>query len=409
MKRKTLDGIYSAKQQDVLRYHYNHAYYMLINHGAVRTGKTIINNDIFLDELQRIRRHAQSKGIIAPQYIIAGASIGNIVRNILNPLTQRYGFEFKLNKYNQFRLFGVVCCCVGHDDVGQLKPITGMTAYGAYINEGSLANREVFDEITKRCSADDGFEARIIVDSNPSGPQHWLKTDYIDKENESNGKIKCFHWNLFDNPFLSQSYKDNLVATTPSGVFYNRKIDGLWSTAEGAVYRDICNENYIDELPSISRYFVGMDWGYEHYGSMTIWGEAAENDNIYILIKEISARYKGIDFWKKQAEWALKSYGYGIPFYCDSARPDLITELRSVKCWCPPIDKSIEKGIECVAERKKARTLLIYRPGIDLYEKQEAEYVWDERTGLPVKVNDDVMDSERYAVYNHDKRKGRKK
>ena len=133
MKRKTLDGIYSAKQQDVLRYHYNHAYYMLINHGAVRTGKTIINNDIFLDELQRITRHAQSKGIIAPQYIIAGASIGNIVRNILNPLTQRYGFEFKLNKYNQFRLFGVVCCCVGHDDVGQLKPITGMTAYGAII------------------------------------------------------------------------------------------------------------------------------------------------------------------------------------------------------------------------------------------------------------------------------------
>lgn len=41
MKRKILDGIYSAKQQDVLRYHYNHAYYMLINHGAVRTGKRL--------------------------------------------------------------------------------------------------------------------------------------------------------------------------------------------------------------------------------------------------------------------------------------------------------------------------------------------------------------------------------
>lgn len=409
MNQKILDGIYSRKQQDVLRYHYTNSYYMLINHGAVRTGKTIIDNDLFLDELQRIREHTRCKGIRDPLYIIAGASIGNIVRNILNPLTQKYGFNFALNKFNQFRLFGVLCCCVGHDDIGQLKPITGMTAYGAYINEGSLANRDVFDEITKRCSADDEFEAHIIVDSNPGGPQHWLKTDYIDKEAESNGKIKCFHWNLFDNPFLSQSYKDNLIATTPSGVFYNRKIDGLWATAEGIVYQDMSEKNYIDELPKMSNYFVGMDWGYEHYGSLTLWGETAADNNVYVLIKEISARHKGIDFWKKQAEWVLKKYGYGIPFYCDSARPDLIAEFRNSKCWCPPIDKSIEKGIECVAERKKARTLLIYRPGIDIYDKQQAEYVWDEKTGLPVKVNDDTMDSERYAVYNHDKRNGRKK
>lgn len=410
MNQTALNRLYSHKQQQVLRYYHNNAdFSILINDGAVRSGKTVVNNEIFIAELLRIRDHAKKHGIVDPIYILAGADLGAIKRNVLNPITQRYGFEFKLDKFNMFKLFDVIVWCTGHDDLGRLKPITGMTAYGAYINEGSLANRDVFDEITKRCSADIDFVAHVIVDTNPGGPQHWLKTEYLDRELESDGRIKRFHWTLHDNPFLSPAYKTNLIKTTPSGVIFHRKIDGLWAVAEGLVYQDITEENYIDELPNISRYFVGMDWGYEHYGSLTLWGESAADDNVYVLVKEITARHKGIDFWKQKAQWVLDNYGYGIPFYCDSARPDLIAEFRNVKCWCPPVDKSIEKGIECVAERKKANTLLIYRQGIDMYDKQQAEYVWDEKSGLPVKENDDVMDSERYAVYNHDKRKGRKK
>lgn len=408
MDKAAVDRLYSEKQQEVLRFHYTHNYYMLINHGAVRTGKTVIDNDLFLDELQRVRAHVKTKGIRDPLYIIAGASIGNIVRNILNPLTQKYGFKFDLNKFNQFRLFGVLCCCVGHDDIGQLKPITGMTAYGAYINEGSLAHKEVFDEICKRCSADSEYAARIIVDSNPGGPQHWLKTDYIDKADRSEGRIKAFHWKIDDNPFLSREYVENLKATTPSGVFWNRKIDGLWATAEGVVYQDISEANYIDELPDMASYFVGVDWGYEHKGCLLIFGETAADRSKYVLIKEITSTHKSIDWWQSKARWVLDKYGYGIPFYCDSARPDNVQKFRDAGCWCPPIDKSIESGIECVAERKKARTLLIYRPGIDRYEKEQAEYVWDEKKGVPIKENDDVMDAERYAIFNHDKRTKRR-
>ncbi|MEG2687694.1 MAG: PBSX family phage terminase large subunit [Clostridia bacterium] len=384
---------------------------MLINHGAVRTGKTIVDNDLFIDELRRINAHAKKNGIRLPLYILAGASIGNIVRNILNPLTQKYGFEFKLNKYNQFRLFNVLVCCVGHDDVGQLKPITGMTSYGAYINEGSLANREVFDEICKRCSADENFVARIIVDSNPGGPKHWLKVDYIDKAAADNSKIKAFHWRLDDNPFLSKEYVANLKATTPSGVFYNRKIDGLWATAEGIVYQDISADNYIDDIPKLTSFFVGVDWGYEHKGSLGLFGETAADDKgdvKYVLLKEITAKHKGIDWWQNQAQWVTKTVGFGVPFYCDSARPDNVQKFRDVGCWCPPVDKSIESGVECVAERLKRRTLLIYTAGIEEFDNEINSYVWDEKTGKPVQINDDVMDMTRYAVFNQDKRNRRR-
>ena len=46
-----------------------------------------------------------------------------------------------------------------------------MTAFGAYINEATVANQEVFNEIKSRCS---GEGARILIDTNPDNPMHWL-------------------------------------------------------------------------------------------------------------------------------------------------------------------------------------------------------------------------------------------
>ena len=72
-----------------------------------------------------------------------------------------------------------------------------MTSFGAYINEGSIANNEVFKEIISRCP---GEGARIMVDTNPDNPMHWLKTDYIDKADGE--KIVEFQYNIYDNTFL---------------------------------------------------------------------------------------------------------------------------------------------------------------------------------------------------------------
>ncbi len=64
----------------------------------------------------------------------------------------------------------------GHSKVSGIGAIRGMTSFGAYINEASLAHEEVFDEIKSRCS---GTGARILVDTNPDHPEHWLLKDYI--------------------------------------------------------------------------------------------------------------------------------------------------------------------------------------------------------------------------------------
>lgn len=99
-----------------------------------------------------------------------------------------------------------------------------MTSYGAYINEVTLI-KAVFDEIIKRCS---GRGSRIICDTNPDNPNHWLKVDYIDKARTEDGnKIVEYQFNIFDNPFLDPDYVANLIATTPKGMFTDRGIYGL--------------------------------------------------------------------------------------------------------------------------------------------------------------------------------------
>lgn len=221
-----LKDLYHPKQLEVMKFAMTNDYFMLINHGAKRTGKTILDNDLFLYELRRVRKIANELNIPLPQYILAGADLGAIQRNVLNELTNKYDIEFKFDKHNRFILFGVQVCCFGHSKINDLGRIRGMTAFGAYINEGTMANEEVFNEIKARCSGDG---ARILIDTNPDQPEHWLKVNFIDK---ADGKvIQTYHYELDDNTFLSDRYRENIKASTPSGMFYDRDVKGLWVSA----------------------------------------------------------------------------------------------------------------------------------------------------------------------------------
>lgn len=174
-----------------------------------------MDNDIFLQELIRVRKTADKLGIDTPQYILAGYSMGNIQDNILTELSNKYGFQFKFDKFNNFTLFGVKIVQTSHGNISGLGRIRGMTAFGAYINEASLANQEVFDEIKARCS---GPGARIIADTNPDHPEHWLLKDYI---KSTAAGIMNFHFCLDDNTFLDERYIKNIKESTPKGMFYD--------------------------------------------------------------------------------------------------------------------------------------------------------------------------------------------
>lgn len=390
-----LERLYSPKQKEVLKYALNNDFFMLINHGAKRSGKTILDNDLFLMELKRVRRIADKEGVKNPQYILAGSDLSSLTRNVLTELTNRYGIEFKFDKANRFKLFGVTVCCFGHSKINDLGRIRGMTAYGAYINEATMANELVFNEIRSRCS---GTGARLIMDTNPDRPSHPLKRDFIDK---ADGKtIKEFHWELTDNTFLSERYIQSIIESTPSGMFTDRDIKGLWVSAQGIVYQDFDpKRNYVTEeqLPAMKRHWVGVDFGWEHYGAMTLIGEGV--DGIIYILEEKSGQFIPMTSWIEYAHELQERYGSRLLFYCDSARPDRIDELAAAGVYALNAKKDVVAGISYIATLFKQGRLKVLISGVDRFRDEIERYSWSDKADEPVKEWDDVLDSIRYAVY----------
>lgn len=369
-------------------------WFLCILYGAKRTGKTIFNNYMFLEEVLNVRERATKLGIRNPQYILAGYTLGTIQKNVLEELTNMYGLEFTFDKYNRFKLFGVTIVQTPHGNVKGLAAIRGMTAFGAYINEASLAHPSVFDEIKSRCS---GEGARILSDTNPDNPEHWLLKDYIQNDDES---IISYHFELDDNTFLSDRYRKNIKATTPSGMMYDRNILGLWVSGDGLVYQDFDKKIHTmtqDELKQIpmKQYFAGVDWGYEHHGVIVVFGMGY--DDRFYLIEEHAKQHVFIEDWVRIAHDIKARYG-DIPFYCDSARSEHVAKFDEEGINAIFADKRIMRGVELVAHYFKNDKLRILYDACPRFASEIYNYAWDTKKDLPIKEYDDVMDAMRYAL-----------
>lgn len=389
-----LSKLYTKRQLEVLNYIWNHDWFICGLHGAKRAGKTVVNNDTFVTELSRVRKIADRLGVDEPIYILAGTSSTAIQNNVLQELYNKYGFEPKYDKHGSFVFCGVKVVQVYTGSISGLKRARGFTAFGAYINEASLANEVVFKEIISRCS---GEGARIVWDSNPDNPNHWLNRDYIGK---NDGKIIDFSFKLDDNSFLSKRYIDSIKAATPKGKFYDRDILGLWTVAEGAIYAHYDSKIHeVDELPKMVRYFAGVDWGYTHYGSITIIGEGVDEN--YYLVDGIAAQFKEIDWWVEQAKRFIDIYG-NIPIYADSARPEHVARFEKEGFDVINANKSVIAGIEHIAKLFKEQRLFVKRGCIPRFFDEIYQYRWKENSTKdePLKEFDDVLDGLRYALYS---------
>ena len=390
-----ISDLYTPKQLQVLDRIWNDDFFICGLHGAKRAGKTVVNNDAFISELLRVRRIADEQGVDEPMYILAGTSSTSIQNNVLQELYNKYEFEPKYDKHGSFVFKGVKVVQVYTGSISGLKRARGFTAYGAYINEASLANEQVFKEIISRCS---GEGARIVFDTNPDNPNHWLKQDYIDSDDDM---IINFHFKLDDNTFLSERYKQSIKAATPSGKFYERDIEGKWSVAEGAIYADFDkNIHIVDNPPNdITRYYAGVDFGFDHFGSIVIIGET--DDGVAYIVDGIAEQYKHIDWWIKQAKEYIAKYG-NIKFYCDTARPEHIADFKRNNINAIFANKSVIAGIEEVAKRFKENRLFYVKGTVPRFEDEIYQYRWKANSTKdePLKEWDDLLDSLRYAIFS---------
>lgn len=402
-----IDEILTNKQQQVLNSYLHDDWKFLILTGAFRAGKTIMNNYLFIMELKRIARLSIQRKDPHPQYILAGYSSNSIYTNVISAIESYFGITMKTDRHGHYHLFGIDIVPSYTGSIRGVGFIRGMTSYGAYVNEASLATHDVFQEILQRCSIEG---ARIICDTNPDIPTHWLKTDYIDNHDQK-ARIKSFTFTIDDNTFLSKDYVESIKAATPRGMFYDRGILGQWVTGDGIVYQDFNKDTMVipkNRVPDGLDYYVGVDWGYEHPNPIILLGDDKDG-NTYVL-EDYTQKHKFINYWVKVAQNLQTRFGRNLIFYADSARPDNVNEFQSNGLNCINANKNVLPGIECVARKMREGKFYVVDTASSGLLDEIYQYAWDESTGLPLKENDvrhnDRLDAIRYAIYSRNKKGG---
>lgn len=227
-----------------------------------------------------------------------------------------------------------------------------------------------------------------------------MKVDYIDKADNKDARIKAFRFTIDDNTFLPAEYVKALKAQTPSGMYTDRAIKGLWVTGEGAVYKDFDERTMTikrEDLPDNLTYTAGIDWGFDHPTAIEVIGH--DSNGNYYLVDEAYGQFEQVDpHWIKVAERFKKKYGMGLTFFADTARTEHISNFRQHHIKTEYGYKNVLDGIERVASIIKQHKFYVVNGAAPNFINEIYQYIWDEKTGAPVKENDHAQDAVRYCI-----------
>ena len=376
---------------------------ILILEGAVRSGKTFLNNAIFYKETRRLAGHGR-------HHIITGHSIGSIKRNVIEPINEQFGMNIKLDNNGMFELHGNSVHCFGAEKADSYKSMTGMTGSIWYANEVALQHENSITEAINRCSDPDSIS---LWDTNPDYPEHPIKTDFIDRSGErlSNGRLRilAFHFQLTDNPHLSKEYVENLKRSTAPGMWYDRRIKGLWVSAEGLVYESWDSGVHVIEpfdIPDDWQRCRSIDLGYNNPFTC-LWG-AVDHDGRLFIYDEHYADHQLIKWHSERIKQRTGSFAWTVRDH--DAQEGAELESNGISTW--PAKKDVDAGIQKVALRLRVQEdgrprLFVFRT-CENTRREIGMYRWqDHRTDRPikeepVKVRDHTCDALRYMVMELD-------
>lgn len=364
--------------------------------GAVRSGKTVAS-------LFRWIRFCHETDGHHP-LVIAGKTERTVRTNIMAPLKWLLGdaFEYSAGRH-EAQLFGKQILVFGANDERAESKIRGMTCGGAYCDEVTLWPESFWKMLLSRASPEN---AKLFGTTNADSPYHWLKTGFLNRIDELD--MASFHFDIYDNPFLSQAYVNSLMREYV-GLWYKRFIQGLWVLAEGSVYDFFTDEPpfVIDKPPRASYYVVGGDYGSQNPFATGLFGVNPQTIPKVWLEREYWYCGRDTGRIKTDSEYAddFQRWLRGItPQTCfiDPSAKSFIAEISRRGYNCADPDTSVSDGIRTQARMLKSGEYAVCRGCTNTINEYFA-YVWDAKAqarGLdaPLKQNDHTKDMERYVL-----------
>ncbi len=268
--------------------------------GAIRSGKTTAANLAWLNYIRT-----------APpgQLAILGKTLDTIRRNVLVPLKALHPGAVTFRRSSTHcTILGRDIELIGFSDASSEERIRGLTLVGAYVDELTLMDEQMFQSLLGRLSGDD---ARLFATTNPDTPGHWLKRLFIDRV--LRGLLPG--WNVWkftmdDNPGLSEARTERYRREL-TGLWFRRMYLGEWVAAEGAVFADWDPLRMVipwQTLPSMQRLLaLGVDYGTNNPTAALLLGLGLDS-RLYLVDEwrhdgRISGRWTAQKQVKVLAEW----------------------------------------------------------------------------------------------------------
>lgn len=373
--------------------------------GSVRSGKTISSLITWI-----LFTHAAPPGPL----LMVGKTERTLKRNILDPLQDMVGSKhFKLNRgEGELTLYGRKVLLSGADDERAEGKIRGITLAGAYLDEVSLLPESFFKQVLARMSV---RGARLFGTTNPDGPYHWLKSQYIDRADELNANVWSF--SLDDNIALDPDYVEALKSEyQPGTLFYKRFIEGLWVAAEGAVF-DMWNPEtmVVDSLPrEPNKLNVAIDYGTSNAtvaGLFGSWTNPSPTGPRAVLLRSYRHSGRETGRTKTDAEYADDIINWlgddanrlqGI--IVDPSAASFKAELRSRGFLVRDAVNDVLDGIRLHGSMlHRGHYVILNHPSNKHVEQEYGAYLWDAKAQAkgqdkPRPEHDHAMDATRYYL-----------
>ena len=358
--------------------------------------------------------------------LMTGKTERTLKRNIIDPLTEMLG----QTRCKYIQGAGEVMLCgrrvyvAGANDERSQEKIKGLTLTGAMVDEVSTVPQSFYAMLLTRLSVDG---ARLYGTTNPEGPAHWLKRDYLDRASvwlDHDGTVKRgegldlarFSFRLRDNPHLPPAYVDALAAEF-TGLWRKRLIEGLWVVAEGAVYDMFDTERHVvDVLPVIKRWICcAIDYGTTNPFDAILIGVGI--DRCLYAISEFRwdsrARHRQLtdtEYSAKLREWLASVQFPGSQLH--GVTPEMIVVDPSAASFRVQLfqdrlrpmlaDNEILDGVRTVSSLFSTDRLRVHRSCRWLVDELQS-YCWNEKAAekgddVPLKQDDHSCDALRYGI-----------
>ena len=300
---------------------------------------------------------------------------------------------------------GSILAYGGMADEAQREQIRSIGLAGgvdiAWAEEANRLTEDDYNELLARLRGTAAPWRQLILTTNPDAWSHWINRHLI-----LGSAATVFRSAAADNPHNPPDYAATLDSLT--GTLRSRLRDGLWQTAQGAVYDEFDPALHIAEFPASgpwARVYAGVDEGYTNPACILVIGEDPAGRK-HVLTEFYRARVLQPDV-VAAASTLARTYAIDS-FYADPSAAGLIAAFRAANLRVFPANNNVAAGIATV--KAHLRPAADGRPNLTFSElctntlREIETYVWDQNdrriaeTPAPYAA-DHAMDALRYALH----------